>query len=36
MKHAVSWFEIPVKDYDRAKKFYEKILDADLSEMEAA
>ena len=26
-KNAISWFEIPVKDLDRAQKFYEKILD---------
>ena len=36
MKHAISWFEIPVGDYDRAKKFYETLLEAELSEMEAA
>ncbi len=26
MKNAVNWFEIPVKDYERAKKFYNEIL----------
>ncbi|MFP2994618.1 VOC family protein [Spongiivirga sp. MCCC 1A20706] len=26
MTNAVSWFEIPVSDYDRAKKFYSEIL----------
>lgn len=26
-KNAISWFEIPVKDLDRAQKFYEQILD---------
>jgi predicted enzyme related to lactoylglutathione lyase len=26
MKNAINWFEIPVRDFDRAKKFYEKIL----------
>lgn len=25
-KHALNWFEIPVADFDRAKKFYENIL----------
>jgi len=27
MNNAVSWFEIPARDFDRAKKFYETILD---------
>ena len=27
----VSWFEIPVTDFDRAKNFYESILDVSLS-----
>mgnify|MGYP000855566368 FL=1 len=26
MKHAISWFEIPVKDMDRAATFYEAIF----------
>jgi len=26
-KNAISWFEIPVTDLDRAQKFYEKILE---------
>jgi len=26
-KHAVSWFEIPTEDIDRARKFYENIFD---------
>ena len=26
-KHAISWFEIPTADLDRATKFYEKIFD---------
>ena len=26
-KHAISWFEIPTSDLDRATKFYEKIFD---------
>ncbi len=28
MKNAINWFEIPVKNFDRAKKFYETILGA--------
>ncbi len=27
MKNAVSWFEIPVSDFERAKKFYSAIYD---------
>ncbi len=26
MKNAINWFEIPAKDYERAKKFYSEIL----------
>ncbi|NJK98981.1 MAG: VOC family protein [Bacteroidetes bacterium] len=26
-RHILNWFEIPVKDFERAKKFYETILD---------
>ena len=26
-KHAISWFEIPTQDIDRAQKFYETIFD---------
>ena len=26
MKNAINWFEIPVADFERAKKFYETIL----------
>lgn len=33
MKHAINWFEIPVTDFDRAKKFYETLFDATLMEM---
>jgi uncharacterized protein len=29
-KHAVSWFEIPVEDLDRAQKFYEAIFETEL------
>ena len=31
MANAVNWFEIPVSDLERAKKFYENILDIDIS-----
>ena len=34
-KNAVNWFEIPVKNLDRAKKFYETILGATMQSMEA-
>ena len=27
MKSAINWFEIPAADFDRAKKFYETVLD---------
>lgn len=33
MANAINWFEIPVTDYDRAKKFYESILDVQLSDV---
>ncbi len=26
MKNAINWFEIPVNDYERAKKFYSEVL----------
>lgn len=32
-KNAISWFEIPVTDFERAKKFYEKIFDFEMPEM---
>ncbi|POY35148.1 VOC family protein [Solitalea longa] len=32
-KHAINWFEIPVSDFDRAKKFYSHILAFDMVEM---
>lgn len=35
MKNAINWFEIPVNDFDRSKKFYEAILDAEMQPMEA-
>ena len=30
--HAINWFEIPVDDFARAKKFYEKIFDYQMPE----
>lgn len=30
----VNWFEIPVKDLDRAKRFYEAIIDIELTRAE--
>lgn len=33
MTHAINWFEIPVTDFSRAKKFYETLFDAPLMEM---
>jgi predicted enzyme related to lactoylglutathione lyase len=35
MKNAINWFEIPVKNFDKAKKFYETILGAEMQIMEA-
>ena len=35
MASAINWFEIPVKDFDRAKTFYETILGASLQPIEA-
>lgn len=33
MKNALNWFEIPVKNYARAKAFYETILDVTITDM---
>ena len=30
--HAINWFELPVNDFDRAKKFYEAIFDYQMPE----
>lgn len=30
MKSAIAWFEIPVKDFARAMKFYNAIIDGDM------
>lgn len=32
--NAISWFEIPVADLERAKKFYETIFDVEMMKME--
>ncbi|MGB1248577.1 MAG: VOC family protein [Chitinophagales bacterium] len=34
MKNAICWFEIPVVDFERAKTFYNTILDIELQEMQ--
>jgi len=33
-ENAINWFEIPVADLERAKKFYETIFDLEMSKME--
>ncbi len=33
MKNALNWFEIPAKDLERAKSFYEEVLDAKMETM---
>lgn len=33
MKNALNWFEIPVKNFERAKTFYSKVLGTDIGEM---
>ena len=35
MKNSINWFEIPVKNFDKAKMFYETILGAEMQLMEA-
>lgn len=32
--HAIDWFEVPVRDFERAKKFYSAIYDYDMPEMQ--
>lgn len=32
MKNAINWFEIPVNNYERAKKFYSEILDVEITD----
>ena len=36
MQHAISWFEIPAVDLDRAARFYETILGIQLNPMDLA
>ncbi|WP_298904750.1 VOC family protein [uncultured Psychroserpens sp.] len=33
MKNAVNWFEIPVKDYERAKQFYATVMDSKITDL---
>ncbi|WP_412985984.1 VOC family protein [Pontimicrobium sp. IMCC45349] len=33
MTNAISWFEIPVTDYQRAKKFYSNVLASEITDM---
>ena len=33
MTNAINWFEIPVKDFDRAKTFYSTIMGAEIAEV---
>ena len=33
MKNAINWFEIPVKNFEKAKRFYEEVLQAKLQIM---
>lgn len=33
MTHSINWFEIPVSDFERAKKFYETLYGAEVIEM---
>ena len=35
MKNAINWFEIPVKNFDSAQKFYETVLGTKTQTMEA-
>ncbi|GAA3626721.1 VOC family protein [Flavivirga jejuensis] len=32
MKNAVNWFEIPVKDYQRAKQFYATVIGTEITD----
>lgn len=33
MKNSINWFEIPAKNFERAKKFYEAVLNAPIQVM---
>ena len=35
MKNSINWFEIPVKNFDKAKKFYETLFGTEMQTMEA-
>jgi uncharacterized protein len=35
MKNSINWFEIPVKDFDRARAFYSTLFGAEINEMPA-
>lgn len=35
MENAINWFEIPVKNFDKAKAFYETLFSATMQPMEA-
>lgn len=32
MRNTINWFELPVTDFDRAKKFYEAIFEASIAD----
>lgn len=34
MKNAINWFDIPVSDFNRAKSFYDKVLDTQMDTQE--
>lgn len=34
MANAINWFEIPVNNFDKAKNFYEKVFNSELTTME--
>lgn len=34
MKNAISWFEIPVKNFEKTKSFYQEVLDVELQVIE--
>jgi predicted enzyme related to lactoylglutathione lyase len=34
MRHAISWFEIPASDFERAVEFYERVLDCEIDTVE--
>ena len=35
MKHAINWFEIPVKNFEQSKSFYETVFGAEMQTMQA-